>query len=152
MAKTIADLCPTEYGLLSVAPPGHAFDKTKRIKRWADPSALQSPDDMVVYRVFVKLDLSGKPVWKNIFLTPAEASAYNIPPTGPLDTSSVSGSVPECPIPARQLADDEVIVNVPGPFGGLYQVVTTADLQAAEVGFTQGDRDLLKKIAAKLGV
>ena len=151
MAKTIADLCPTEYGLLQVAPSGSSFDKTKRIKRWADPKALLSEEDMVVYKTFVKLDATGKPVWKNIYLTKPEAAAYNMPPAGqPVDSNSVSGG-PECPIPARELREDEVIVNVPGPFGGVYQIVTASELEQKPITFEQSDRNNILAIKAKLG-
>lgn len=152
MPKNINDL--DLFSRVETAPAGHVYDKGRREKHWADPAALQSAEDMVVYKTFVKL-ADGKPVWKNIFLTPHEAATLNIPPAN--QTADPAAPKPEWPFPARDLADDEVIVVAKGTLGGgLYQIVTAAELAAQEewegISYSRYDRSILERLAAKQGV
>ncbi len=138
-----------EAFVFATGEPFPAYDPEKPAKYWYDPNAEFSNEDIIVYdRVFVKL-LNDKPVWKRLFLTPAQAATVNIPPAGvPGDPSSPTGQGKFVPVPMRELEDDETIISTMG----IPMVYTAAELEKREVGFSQADRERLKRIAVKLEV
>jgi hypothetical protein len=144
---TVLNLFPTRDKRQSDDLP---YNPGRAPKYWADPDALTSDEDMVIYeRVLVGIK-DGQPQWRRLFLAPYEAATYNIPPTGIGMTNVPGADKPPVPVPMRELADDEVIK--PG-FGNVPVVWKASEIATPDQasGFTGDDRALLKAIAAKLG-
>ena len=135
--------------------PCPEWDGTKHPKIWEDPNAkkvfMVAGTQYTLYaNTFVKYDeVLHQPVWDQLGIPVDEAKTVNIPPKGTGQTNVPGADQPEIPCPMRLLADDEIIKPV---FGGIPMVFTASELQSVEVGFSQDDRERLKRIAAKLGV
>lgn len=133
--------------------PCPAWDPKRQPKAWEDPDAhkvlvVGQVSYMLYDRIFVALSPQGDPVWDSLGLPVGDAKTVNIPPRGEGQTNVPGADQPEVPCPLRELADDEVLK---AGFGNVPQVFKSAELVSIDVGFTQVDRDLLIKIAAKLG-
>ena len=138
------------------APPWNPY---RQPKSWFDPKAKASTSRRVVYECALStnpdtgallLDSNGKPQLDALVLDRDEAGMVNIPPKGSGMTNVPGADVPEVPVPMRPLeANEELFFD----FGNIL-LVKNKDLyaQVVEVGFMQSDRELLKKMAAKLGV
>lgn len=129
------------------------WDPTRAPKAWEDPGAQQKLKvGTVAYtvydRIFVGFDASGAPIFEPLGMPVAEAKTVNIAPTGPGSTNVPGASAPTVPCPLRELEDDEVLK--PG-FGNVPQVFRAAELVTVDTGFTQADRELLIKVANKVG-
>jgi hypothetical protein len=137
-------------------PP--AWNPYRQPKTWFDPKAKLSPSRKVVYEHALAtdsdtgsflLDSKGRPYLDALVLDRDEAATVNIPPRGMGMTNVPGADVPEVVVPMRALEpNEELFVDV----GGLPMVKNTDLYPKLEVGFTQADRDLLAKIARKLGV
>jgi hypothetical protein len=118
-------------------------------KAWEDPAALSATEDMVVYDlIFVKFDANQKPVFKKLFLSPAEAANVNIAPKGTGMTNVSGADAPEVLCPLRPLEDHEVLKPT---FGDVPNVFEAIELVSVDTGFTMADREKLIAIAGKLG-
>ena len=133
------------------------WNPQKPPKYWRDPKALQSARRNVVYDSVVATSQGGsplagpdgKPVLDLMVLSKEDAASVNIPPKGPGVSNVPGADVPEVPCPLRPLEPNEELFF---DFGGVV-VVKNLDLYPKiEVGFTSGDRDLLRAIGRKLGV
>ena len=130
------------------------FDVARRPKYWWDSSVdLSDLEEPISYQVVRMV----KGVWQVVTITmPAyEAATVNIPET--LNTAATPGMPeyqarirPQWELPIRQLLPNERLDN----FMNVCVVIRTdLELGAQSNGsFTAADRDLLRKIAAKLGV
>jgi len=159
MPKTISilNLFPTyatrEDYEARTGKPCPAWNPNRQPKVWEDPNARKvfvvgSVPHMLYDRVFLDFDANGLPIWDQLGLPVEEAKTVNIPPRGPGDTNIPGADKPEVKVPMRAPTDSEI---VKGGFGNIPQVWSSAELVTVDTGFTQADRALLVKIAAKLG-
>lgn len=137
----------------TTSKPCPAWDQTRAPKAWEDPAAQQKLKvgtvPYTVYdRIFVGFDAAGAPKFEPLGMPVSEAKTVNIPPKGEGMTNVPGTGAPEVPCPIRELEDDEILK--PG-FGNVPQVFRAAELVTVDTGFTQADRELLIKIANKVG-
>mgnify|MGYP005837978463 CR=1 FL=1 len=137
--------------------PCPPYDPTKPIKHWEDPA----PKTMGRYVLYENIlatdehnnilaDESGRPFFEPQSIPVALAKTVNIP-------EKRAGNEPGLKFvihpPCRKLEGDEELVFQPGvPFR--VPVVYRPSLMSVDepVAWTNGDRELLRRIAAKLGV
>jgi hypothetical protein len=136
-----------------------AWNPYRQPKSWFDPKAKESVSRRVVYEYALAInedtgallrDANGLPYLDALVLDRDEAATVNIPPKGPGMTNVPGADVPEVPVPMRALEPNEQLYF---DWGSILMVKNT-DLfeQSSGDGFSQADRDLLKKIAARLQV
>ncbi len=125
------------------------FDPNFRVgpKTWRRLADGDSPEEMLVYRAFKGFDANLRPILKNFFLTPKEAATLNIPPSGPNTTNTPGADKPYCPLPLRELKDDEVLRPNVNPIG-LPMVWTAAELAVQDTAFTTAHVAMLQRIDA----
>lgn len=138
------------------APP---FDPTKPQKSWEDPGAANSARQFVLYDAalavgpngITPLLRDGHPYFEPLVLPRDQAIVVNLP----LEFGSFQGNPkPPLPVPCKPLAPNEVLIIPPG-ISGAVLIRNTAEWEAEKDkvdGFRKGDRDLLHRIAAKLGL
>ena len=132
------------------------WNPQKPPKHWRDSKALQSARRNVVYDSVVATSQGGgplagpdgKPVLDLLVLSKAEAASVNIPPAGPGISNVPGAEVAAVPCPLRALEPNEELFF---DFGGVVAVKNLDLYPKIEVGFTSGDRDLLRAIARRLG-
>jgi hypothetical protein len=135
--------------------PCPPWDPSRPPKYWEDPAAQKSivvaGVPFAIYsRVYVGFDQQQQvPLFDSLGISVEDAKTVNIPPTGTGNTNVPGADVPAVPCPVRALRDDEVIRLGMGAIPMLY---TSVELQGVDTGFTMADRELLRKIGAKLGV
>jgi len=137
------------------APP---WDETKPPKYWFDPKAPEAPRKLVVYDTVLAISENGtllrdettnQPLLDMLVLTKEHAAVVNIPAKGVAAGKVPNADQPEVPMPLRPLLDYEELFF---RFGGTIAVRDKEYYAQTQVGFTSDDRDLIKAIAAKLGV
>lgn len=132
------------------------WDSRRPPKHWRDVAALQSARRNVVYDAVIAtaengrplVGADGKPVLDLLVLTKTEAATVNIPPAGPGISNVPGAEVPAVPCPLRPLDPNEELFF---DFGGVVVVKNLNLYPKLEVGFTSGDRDLLRAIARRVG-
>jgi len=130
------------------------FDPTRPAQYWFDPEAAKSAKRVIVYDWALAIDergqpkrgANGKPYLEPLVLPKTEASVVNIPYG---QTNEPTSGLPDVPVPCRALHDDE---ELEFGFGGIVVVRNKNFDDQAVVGFTTGDRELLRAIARKLNV
>lgn len=131
------------------------WDSTRRPQRWENASALDCPDDFVIYDVLATdmkgnggalTDANGKPYLRKLILPKEIAAAVNIPPGGVLAGQA------EYPPPLRPLDENEELFFDAASMGGLMVKNTDLYVDPHANTFTQTDRGVLQAIARKLGV
>ncbi len=135
-----------------------AWNPYRPPKSWFDPKARQSTSRRVVYEYALATDPDtgantydeqGKPRLDALVLDRDEAATVNIPPKGLGMTNVPGAGVPEVPVPMRALEpNEELFVD----FGGIIMVKNRNLYAQLDSGFYSTDRELLQKIAQKLGV
>jgi hypothetical protein len=137
------------------APPWNPY---RQPKSWFDPNAKASPSRRVVYEnVFATdpdtgallCDANQIPKLDALVLDREEAATVNISPKGLGMTNVPGADAPEMPVPMRPLEPNEEFFR---DFGSLIVVKNKDLFGQLESGFGQNDRELLQKIAQKLGV
>jgi hypothetical protein len=131
------------------------FDPTRPAQYWRDPGALKSPKRVIVYenvlatdeRGFPKTDQNGRPYFEPLALPKHEAATVNIPYKK--GANEPSSGLPDVLPPCRALHEDEELVL---EWGGVVVVRNKNFASEEVVGFTLGDRELLRAIARKLNV
>lgn len=132
-----------------------AWNQTRPPKYWEDPKAVKKGmmngvPVMIYDRVYAGFDqAAGEPLWDMLILPVEEAKTVNIPPTGDGMTNVPGADQDPVPCPVRELQDGEIVKL---EFGAIPKVYNADELQDVAVGFCQRDRDMLERIAAKLGV
>jgi len=122
------------------APP--TFDPTKRPKNWFDSSVdLTDPAATVVYSAYRLSKVTGGWSYTIIAMSAAEAASVNLIPDG------IADSMPGWEVPARALLPNEVLQPT---IGNVLEIRRT-DLSVDDGRFSQADRDILNRIAEKLG-
>ena len=138
------------------APP---LDPSKPQKSWEDPGAANSARQFVLYDAalavaqngITPLLRNGRPYFEPLVLPRDQAIVVNLPP----EFGSWQGETkPPRPVPCKPLAPNEVLIIPPGISGAvLIRDMNTWQEESIEGGsFTKADRDLLWRIAAKLGI
>ncbi|MCX8140040.1 MAG: hypothetical protein N3E46_10180 [Gemmataceae bacterium] len=129
---------PQEYEA-ETGRPCPPFDPKRPIQAWFDPDAENSPDLFITYPYHMSRDGVIAP----LTIPKAWATTPNIP------SGAVSGIVLEVLPPLRRgLEPGEIIKKT--PFG--VSIWRVDELEQTQQGFTNADRDLLRRIARKLGV
>lgn len=131
------------------------FDPTRPAQYWRDPEALKSNRRVIVYDYALAIDErgapkrgpDGKPYLEPLALPKHEAATVNIPYKK--FANEPSSGLPDVPVPCRALHDDEELAF---DFGGMVVVKNKNFASEEVVGFTRGDRELLRAIAKKLNV
>ena len=131
------------------------FDPTRPAQYWRDPEASKSARRVIVYehvlatdeRGYPKRDAKGKPYFEPLALPKMEAAAVNIPYKKA--ANEPSSGLPDVLPPCRALHDDE---ELDFDFGGIVVVKNKNFESETVVGFTLGDRELIRAIARKLNV
>ncbi|MCS7042546.1 MAG: hypothetical protein N2036_03970 [Bryobacteraceae bacterium] len=131
------------------------FDPTRPAQCWYDPEALKSSRRVIVYENALAIDENGvpkrgpdgKPYFEPLALPKHEAATVNIPYKQ--RANEPSSGLPDVPVPCRALHDDEELAF---DFGGVVVVKNKNFANEEVVGFTRGDRELLRAIAKKLNV
>ncbi|MCS7025598.1 MAG: hypothetical protein NZV14_12430 [Bryobacteraceae bacterium] len=134
------------------------YDEKKPIKSWFDPRALENPRRKIIYENVIGyasngaplVGPDGKPVLEPLVLDREFAATVNIPPKAP-GVPDLPHTGEEIPVPLRPLEPNEELFF---QFGGSVAVKNKDLFQklAESAGFSEQDRLLLRKIAAKLGV
>ena len=158
-----------EYRALTGKEPP-PYDPKRRIKRWADPNALDQDLPEVVYQnnVMLRDDTwiikNRAVVLKPLVLPAEEAATVNLPPEDPSGRTSIQVDMKdEIPCPFRDLLPGEEIVplGAEGGFlaGRFLAIRDKARFEAEQAKaednsgkFTSADRATLMAIAQKLGV
>lgn len=137
-----------------VPPP---FDPSRPTKHWEDPSVPENKR-VVLYERILAVDENGNPVpdengrpfFEPLVLSRAHAITVNIPPKEAANEHPPLGDIP---VPCRALEGDEQLVFRPGVPFRLVAVHRPSLVNVDEpIQWTRGDRELLRQIAAKLGV
>lgn len=147
-----------------------AFNPKLKIKRWEDSEALAAADGLpiVQYSVFMPnpatrelFRRNGSPVVYGISMPVEEAMAVNLPDEdGTGNTSIQEWMGPEIPCPILPLGEGEIYAFGDNNFTAtgvwIRNVKLYEEQKASQVSgagyFTEADRGLLKRMAAKLGV
>lgn len=142
------------------------FNPTRPPQRWEDPAALTSKARVITYQNTLAVseydpekpggnggiplaDANGRPFFQPLVMLKTEAGSVNIPN---YEAANEPGTEqPEVQPPLRALEANEELI-----FDGIGNLVlvhnTDFPFDAIPVGgFTQQDRDLLKRIATKIG-
>jgi hypothetical protein len=130
------------------------FNPNQDIKTWLDPKAAESTRRNVVYdQVLVTNQYGsptagpdGKPSFDVLVLAKEVAATINVPDR---DTPPGMASRPTTPVPLRELKPEEELIFI---FGGNIAVRNKQAFQKEVREFTPFDREILMKIAERLGV
>ena len=133
------------------------WDPKRPPKYWFDPKAMDSPRRVVIYDNVLAISENGtllrddqnRPALNMLVLPKEIAATVNIPPKGPNSTNIPGADQPEVQMPLRSLADNEELFF---RFGGVVAVRNKEIFEKSEAGFTERDRNLLQRIAKKIGV
>ncbi len=136
------------------APP---WDPNQPVKNWFDPAARTTNKRTMLYdRVLlydkngmVIPDASGKPTLDQMALLKEVAAQVNMLPSERLVDYGPGSRMAPIPCPLRALKENEELFFT---FGGSVAVRDKSAYKNEVNAFTIGDRALLEKIAAKLGV
>jgi hypothetical protein len=140
-----------------VEPP--PFDDSKPPKYWRDLGASKvDVDDVVVYDVAyrpgggVLTATDGTPRFVKLIMSPTDALAINIPDKK-IGSFQGSGRVTEVQPPLFPLLPNERLTFQPG-IAGAQLMIQRIDIAtpATPTSWTEGDRQLLREIANRLGV
>ncbi|MBI4903755.1 MAG: hypothetical protein HY820_08975 [Acidobacteria bacterium] len=132
------------------------FDPAKDFKAWFDPQAAASTKRKIVYENVIAyadngrplVDVDGKPLLEPLMIDREFAATVNIAPKGP-GILDLVGTGHEIPVPLRAPDPEEELYF---QFGGTVAVRNKALAVSLQPGFNQADRELLHKMAEKLGV
>ena len=130
------------------------WDASKPVKNWFDPKAGSSAKPNVVYQAALCVENGvllkgedGNPMTDILVLPRGQAASVNIAP----GTASETGEAGEIQCPLRPLKATEQIVFAPGSFNK-QAVIRNLDAVQPDAGqFMAADRDLLQRIALKVG-
>jgi len=138
--------------------PAPEWNPYRQPKSWFDPNAKKSASRRIVYEYALAtdpetgallFDEKGRPKLDALVLDREEAATVNIPPKGLGMTNVPGADQPEVPVPMRALEPNEELFQ---DWGGIIMVRNTDLYPQLLVGFDASDRELLRKIARKLGV
>ena len=136
------------------APP---WDPNKPVKGWFDPAARITNKRTMLYDIALLYDKNGMvisddkgiPQVDQLALLKEDAGAVNLLPREKLVDYGPGSRVAPIPVPMRALKSTEEFVFT---FGGVVAVRIKDAYKTTVNAFTIGDRQLLEKIAQKLGV
>lgn len=133
------------------------WDPNKPVKSWFDPAARNTNKRTFLYDVVLMYDRNGMvlgddkgvPQTEQLALLREEAAKVNILPREKMLDYGPGSKVAPIPVPMRPLKSNEELVFT---FGGVVAVRLKDAYKATVNAFTVQDRQLLEKIAQKLGV
>ncbi len=136
------------------APP---WNPNKPVKGWFDPAARSTNKRTFLYDFTLLYDKNGMvipdekgtPLVDQLALLREDAGSVNILPRETMVDYGPGSKVAPIPVPMRALKSEEEFVFT---FGGVVAVRLKTAYKTTVNAFTTGDRELLEKIAAKLGV
>lgn len=134
-----------------------AWDPNRPVKSWFDPAARNTNKRTFLYDVVLMYDANGMviaddkgvPQVEQLALLREEAARVNLLPREKMVDYGPGSKVAPIPVPMRPLTDDEELVFT---FGGVVAVRRKNSYKSTVNTFTVQDRELLEKIAVKLGV
>ena len=134
-----------------------AWDPNKPVKGWFDPAARTTNKRTMLYDNTLLYDKTGQvipephgvPQVDQLALLKEDAGAVNILPRERMVDYGPGSKVAPIPVPMRALKPNEEFVFT---FGGIVAVRLKDAYKTTVNAFTIGDRQLLEKIAQKLGV
>lgn len=133
------------------------WDPNRPVKSWFDPAARNTNKRTFLYDLVLMYDKNGMvipdengvPQLDQLALLREEAARVNILPRERMVDYGPGSKVAPIPVPMRSLKEDEELVFT---FGGVVAVRFKSAYKATVNAFTVNDRQLLAKIAQKLGV
>jgi hypothetical protein len=133
------------------------WDPNRPVKSWFDPAARNTNKRTFLYDRVLMYDKNGKvipdekgaPQLEQLALLREEAARVNILPRERMVDYGPGGVAAPIPVPLRALKPDE---ELEFGFGGVVSVRLKDAYKTTLNAFTIGDRQLLEKIAQKLGV
>lgn len=136
------------------APP---WNPNKPVKTWFDPAARKSTRRTIIYDYSLMyhengtlvLDKTGHPLLDTLALLKEDAAQVNMLPDEKQVDYGWGSRVASIPVPLRQLNPSEELVLT---FGNVVAVRDKSASVSDPTAFTFSDRQLLEKIAQKLGV
>lgn len=134
-----------------------AWDPNRPVKCWFDPAARNSNKRTFLYDVVLMYDTNGMvlsdekgtPQLEQLALLREEAARVNLLPREKMLDYGPGSKVAPIPVPMRPLNENEELVFT---FGGVVAVRRKDAYRDNVNAFTVKDRQLLEKIAQKLGV
>jgi hypothetical protein len=132
------------------------WDPYKPVKIWFDPAARTTRSRTVLYdnvllydkNGMVMPDEKGRPMTDQLALLREEAGQVNMLPTETLVDYGPGSKVAPIPVPMRALKPNEELVFT---FGGVVAVRDKETFRNTINAFTVSDRQLLERIALKIG-
>jgi len=133
------------------------WDPNRPVKSWFDPAARNTNKRTFLYDVVLMYDKNGMvlpdekgvPQLEELALLREEAARVNLLPRERMVDYGPGSKVAPIPVPMRPLKGDEELIFT---FGGVVAVRLKGFIKSSVNEFTTGDRQLLEKIAQKLGV
>jgi hypothetical protein len=133
------------------------WDPSRPVKSWFDPAARNTNKRTFLYEVvlmydsngMVLPDANGVPQVEQLALLREEAARVNILPREKMVDYGPGSKVAPIPVPMRALTENEELIFT---FGGVVAVRRKDAYKSTVNSFTVHDRQLLEKIALKLGV
>ncbi len=133
------------------------WDPNRPVKSWFDPAARNTNKRTFLYDVVLMYDRNGMvlpdekgvPQLEQLALLREEAGRVNILPREKMVDYGPGSKVAPIPVPMRPLKANEELVFT---FGGVVAVRIKDAYKSTVNAFTVNDRQLLEKIAQKLGV
>jgi hypothetical protein len=133
------------------------WNPNKPVKSWFDPAARNTNKRTFLYDVVLMYDRNGMvipdekgvPQVEQLALLREEAASVNILPREKMVDYGPGSKVAPIPVPMRALKENEELVFT---FGGVVAVRLKDAFRNTVNAFTVQDRQLLEKIAQKLGV
>ena len=133
------------------------WDPNRPVKSWFDPAARNTNKRTFLYDVVLMYDKNGMvlpdekgiPQLEQLALLREEAARVNILPREKMVDYGPGSKVAPIPVPMRPLKATEELVFT---FGGVVAVRLKDAYKSTVNTFTVNDRQLLEKIAQKLGV
>jgi hypothetical protein len=147
---------PDQYRAAFGKPP-EEFDVNRRPKFWFDSTVdLEDPEADVCYKV-IKLDKAQKPIVSQTCMPAFEAATVNIYAPDPLpggkpDDITAAKMRPMRELPVRDLLPNESLTTVFGNVIAVFRIDKKIEAEAGSGKFLPSDRELLRKVADKLGV
>lgn len=134
-----------------------AWDPNRPVKSWFDPAARNSNKRTFLYDVVLMYDTNGMvlpdekgvPQLEQLALLKEDAGKVNILPREKMLDYGPGSKVAPIPVPMRALKENEELTFT---FGGVVAVRRKDAYKQTVNAFTVQDRQLLEKIAQKLGV